>query len=78
MFHKPSEKKGAVSILILAKAPQLPIDRKTPEPLSQLRKYCADPSRRYLIVVESAGRREVLLDLLKPSEIAPKIQQFLV
>ena len=39
-----------------------------------MRDYCAEPTRRYLIVVESAGRREVLLDLLKPSGIAPKIQ----
>ena len=31
-------------------------------------------NHRYLLVVESAGRREVLLDLLKPSHITPKIQ----
>lgn len=73
VFHKPSDKKGAVNAEI-AKAPQLPIDRKTQEPLSQLRDYCADSSRRYLIVVESAGRREVLLDLLKPSGVFPKTQ----
>ncbi len=52
----------------------MPIDRKTEEPLKLLREYCADSSRRYLIVVESAGRREVLLDLLKPSGILPKVQ----
>lgn len=75
LFHRPSEKKGAVVNFDIAKSPQLPIDRKTPEPLSQLRQYCADLSRRYLIVVESAGRREVLLDLLKPSGIAPKVQR---
>lgn len=74
VFHKPSEKKGAVVNFDISKAPQLPIDRKTQEPLSQLREYCADKSRRYLIVVESAGRREVLLDLLKPSDITPKVQ----
>ncbi|MGC1182107.1 transcription-repair coupling factor [Legionella sp.] len=74
LFHNASEKKGAVRNFDVAPGPQLPIDRKTPEPLILLRNYCADVSRRYLIVVESAGRREVLLDLLKPSRIIPKIQ----
>ena len=74
LYHKLSEKKGAVFNFDINEAPLLPIDRKTPEPLSHLREYCQSSSRRYLIVVESAGRREVLLDLLKPSGIAPKIQ----
>ncbi|EHL31419.1 transcription-repair coupling factor [Legionella drancourtii] len=73
LFHHASEKKGAINFDI-AQAPQLPIDRKTEEPLKNLREYCADTSRRYLIVVESAGRREVLLDLLKLSGIFPKVQ----
>ena len=74
LFHNPSEKKGAVVNFDIESGPQLPIDRKTEEPLSKLREYCADTSRRYLIVVESAGRREVLFDLLKPSGILPKTQ----
>ncbi|WP_133135662.1 transcription-repair coupling factor [Legionella rowbothamii] len=74
LFHTPSSKKGAVTNFEITPAPELPIDRKTQEPLSRLREYCADTSRRYLIVVESAGRREVLLDLLKPSGILPKTQ----
>ncbi|STY83196.1 transcription-repair coupling factor [Legionella quateirensis] len=69
VFHKPSEKKGAVVNFDISKAPQLPIDRKNQEPLLQLRQYCSITSSRYLIVVESAGRREVLLDLLKASGI---------
>lgn len=73
LFHNASEKKGAINFEI-AQAPQLPIDRKTDEPLKNLREYCANSARRYLIVVESAGRREVLLDLLKPSGILPKVQ----
>lgn len=74
LFHAPSSKKGAVTNFEITPAPELPIDRKTQEPLSRLREYCADTSRRYLIVVESAGRREVLIDLLKPSGILPKTQ----
>ncbi|RUR17212.1 transcription-repair coupling factor [Legionella sp. km535] len=73
LFHKPSEKKGAVINFDISKAPQLPIDRKNQEPLLQLRQYCSIPSFRYLIVVESAGRREVLLDLLKTSGIFPTV-----
>lgn len=72
LLHKPAEKKGAHNFDI-SKAPQLPIDRKSPEPLSQVKVYSSDLARRYLIVVESAGRREVLLDLLKASSLFPKI-----
>ncbi|TAL59264.1 MAG: transcription-repair coupling factor [Legionella sp.] len=74
VFHQPSSKKGAKNFAI-NQAPELPIDRKSAEPLTLLREYCAaDPSRRYLLIVESAGRREVLLDLLKPSGVTPKVQ----
>lgn len=73
LFQNHADKKGAVVNFNIVAGPQLPIDRKTQEPLSLLRQYCSDLSRRYLIVVESAGRREVLLDLLKPSGITPKI-----
>ncbi|MDP3269568.1 MAG: transcription-repair coupling factor, partial [Legionella sp.] len=72
LFHKPVEKKGTHNFDI-SKAPQLPIDRKSPEPLSQVKVYSSDLARRYLIVVESAGRREVLLDLLKASSLFPKV-----
>lgn len=74
VFHKPSEKKGAVNQFNIAKAPALPIDRKNAEPLRQLREYCTNPAWRYVLVVESAGRREVLIDLLKPSGLLPKVQ----
>ncbi|CAM2991175.1 transcription-repair coupling factor [Legionella worsleiensis] len=73
VFHKPSSKKGAVVNFDIGKAPQLPIDRKNQEPLEQLSRYCTKTAFRYLIVVESAGRREVILDLLKVSGIVPKV-----
>lgn len=73
LFHKPVDKKGTLTFDI-KKALALPIDRKAQEPLKLLRDYCADTARRYLIVVESAGRREVLLELLKPSGLIPKTQ----
>ncbi|KTD83006.1 transcription-repair coupling factor [Legionella waltersii] len=74
LFHNTSEKKNAFNFNV-SEGPLLPIDRKNPEPLQLLKQYCSVPNRRYLLVVESAGRREVLLDLLKPSHIQPKTVQ---
>jgi len=74
LYAEPSSRKGEVVNFNIVAAPPLPIDRKTQEPLCALRNYCADNSRRYLLVAESAGRREVLLDLLKPSSILTKNQ----
>jgi transcription-repair coupling factor (superfamily II helicase) len=73
LYHTPSDKKGAINFNI-EKAPALPADRQATEPLARLREFISAKDHRYLIVVESAGRREVLLDLLKPSQITPKIQ----
>ena len=74
IYHTPIEKKGAVINYHVDKAPLLPVERLAHAPLSRLCEYMTKPNHRYLIVVESAGRREVLLDLLKPSHIIPKIQ----
>lgn len=51
-------------------APGLPIERKKTNPIENLQNYITRPERRYLMVVESAGRREVLLDLLQRQGIA--------
>lgn len=73
LYHRPVEKKGAVKNFNLGKAPSLPIQRQAEQPLAKLRDYLNHPRRhRYLIVVESAGRREVLIDLLKQCEVYPK------
>ena len=74
VYHKPIDKKGAVFNFNVDKAPALPVERQAAQPLSQLAKFVGKDNHRYLIVVESAGRREVLLDLLKPSNVTPKIQ----
>ncbi|KTD66168.1 transcription-repair coupling factor [Legionella spiritensis] len=73
-FHKPVDKKGALLNFKIDKAPSLPIERQHQQPLHNLVGYLNQPERRYLLVVESPGRREVLLDLLKQSGIHPKIQ----
>ncbi len=74
VFHKPVEKKGAVFNFNIDKALPLPIERQAERPLTHLCEFMTDTTLRYLLVVESAGRREVLLDLLKQSNVAPKIQ----
>ncbi|MFY7698260.1 MAG: transcription-repair coupling factor [Legionella sp.] len=73
--HLPVSKKGAVFNFDAKQPIDLPIERQSSEPLVRLREFLSTPNRRYLIVVESAGRREVLLDLLKQSKIIPKIQE---
>ena len=77
VYHKPIEKKGAVLNFNIDKAPSLPAERQAAQPLSNLCDFITKTSskkHRFLLVAESAGRREVLLDLLKPSKIIPKSQ----
>lgn len=73
LYHQFQEKKGSFNFDIHS-APLLPIERQAPQPLHQLCQFITDTTRRYLLIVESAGRREVLLDLLKQNNIYPKIQ----
>lgn len=68
-YHQAVDKKGAVYNFPINSAPALPIHRQQQQPLQLLADYMTNPNRRYLIVVESAGRREVLLDLLKQSAV---------
>ncbi|WP_035918257.1 transcription-repair coupling factor [Legionella fairfieldensis] len=73
-YHDFIEKKGAVFNFNTQKAPALPIERQSNRPLAKLADYMSDTKKRFLLIAESAGRREVLLDLLKQSEISAKIQ----
>lgn len=57
----------------VAEGPSLPVTRQATMPLTALKNYIDATHYRCLIVVESAGRREVLLDLLKQSQITPTI-----
>ncbi|MDI9818368.1 MULTISPECIES: transcription-repair coupling factor [unclassified Legionella] len=72
-YHKAIEKKGTFNFNI-GKAPSLPLERQAEHPLAKLVHYLTDETKRYLIVTESAGRREVLLDLLKQEGVTPKVQ----
>ena len=73
VYHNSTEKKNAFNFNA-GEPPSLPIERQATQPLHRLCDYMSNQSRRYLIVVESAGRREILLDLLKQTNVHPKIQ----
>lgn len=68
------DKKGAVVNFETTSPPSLPTIRQAEKPLAQLCDFMRVPHKRYLLVVESAGRREVLLQLLKPNHVIPKNQ----
>lgn len=51
--------------------PDLSVDRGTPEPLARLQRHVAETPHRVLIVAESEGRRESLLELLRDNKIEP-------
>lgn len=73
LYHNQIEKKNAIHFN-LTPPPSLSIDRQATNPLHRLSDWIKDTSKRYLLVVESAGRREVLMDLLKSIQVVPKIQ----
>lgn len=74
VYANPIERKGQSFQFPTQKAPMLPLTRQSAAPLAQLRDYVNTPHQRTLIVVESTGRREVTLELLKHSGIACKTQ----
>ena len=51
--------------------PDLGVDRGAPEPLKKLQIHVGTTAHRVLIVAESQGRRETLLELLRDSRIEP-------
>src|SRR5213079_483060 len=51
--------------------PDLSVDRGAPEPLKKLQLHVGTTPHRVLIVAESEGRRESLLELLRDNRIEP-------
>ena len=51
--------------------PDLSVDRGAPEPLQRLQTHVGSTTSRVLIVAESEGRRESLLELLRDNRIEP-------
>jgi transcription-repair coupling factor (superfamily II helicase) len=52
---------------------KLPIDARVSQPLDILKKYMKEFNGRILIVAESAGRRETLLEIFQQNNINPKL-----
>ena len=51
--------------------PDLAVDRGAPEPLRRLQAHVGSTAHRVLVVAESEGRRESLLELLRDNRIEP-------
>jgi transcription-repair coupling factor (superfamily II helicase) len=73
-YHKPINEKSINSNFNIEKAKSLTVDRKNSAPLHKLSDLMTTSSMRHLIVVESAGRQEMLLEMLKQSSTFPKKQ----
>jgi transcription-repair coupling factor (superfamily II helicase) len=71
-LHTATEKKGAFHFNT-ASPISLPVLRNHKEPFQNLKEHIKIPNQRFLFCVESSGRREVFLELLKPSGIEPKV-----
>lgn len=54
-----------------APLPELTVLRGTEDPLARLKAHAANTQHRVLILAESAGRRESLLDFLRASNLSP-------
>ena len=72
--HQPNKKKSAFNFNT-QEAPPLDLDRKEPNPLAKLSNYLNALQKRFLLVVESLGRREALLELLQQVNISPQRQK---
>ncbi len=53
------------------KLPQMAVVRGAEDPLGQLKKHISSTAHRVLILAESDGRRESLLDFLRASSVSP-------
>lgn len=74
LSHEPLDKKDAINLEI-TKGPQLPLARQHSSPLAKVIDYLQNTAMRYLFVVESAGRREVLLELFRQSGLTATVQE---
>ena len=66
-----AEPGGSTNGLWAKPLPDLGVDRGAPEPLKKLQAHLSATRNRVLIVGESTGRRETLLELLRDNRIEP-------
>ena len=69
--HATLALRGAEPVEWARPLPDLSVDRGAPEPLARLHKHVQSTPHRVLIVAESEGRRESLLELLRDNRIEP-------
>ncbi|HMK84462.1 MAG TPA: transcription-repair coupling factor [Steroidobacteraceae bacterium] len=72
-FEWPPETEGTVQNFPSAAPVTVRIDPRAQEPAAELAAHLAASPARLLLAAESAGRRELLLDLLRGRDIRPKI-----
>jgi transcription-repair coupling factor (superfamily II helicase) len=70
-FEWPPETPGVVQNFASVMAPSIRVDARAEQPAAELLAHLAAAGGRVLLAAESAGRRELLLDLLRPRGIAP-------
>ena len=68
---RPAAAQSASADLGLAGLPDLAVVRGAEDPLAKLKQHIAATSHRVLILAESDGRRESLLDFLRASNVSP-------
>lgn len=74
LSHEPFTHKKNSHNFAITPPPLFTIDRQSSEPFHAFKTWLETTKRRTLLVVESLGRREIILDLLKQSHIQPKWQ----
>ncbi|WP_261817108.1 transcription-repair coupling factor [Vibrio gallicus] len=69
--------RGGKCDLSIEPLPDMASKQQTKEPMSALRQFSESYAGKVIFSVESEGRREALLELLKPVKIKPKVYQSL-
>ena len=69
--HAQLSLRGSEEVAWARALPDLSVDRGAPEPLTRLKTQVGTTAYRVLIVAETEGRRESLLELLRDSKIEP-------
>jgi transcription-repair coupling factor (superfamily II helicase) len=72
-FEWPPETPGPVQNFASAAPAQVRVDARAEQPVAELIAHLAATPARVLLAAESAGRRELLLDLLRARGVSPKI-----
>jgi len=68
---RPATAESAPADLGLAALPDLAVVRGAEDPLARLKAHAAQSTQRLLVLAESDGRRESLLDFLRASQVTP-------